>query len=107
VTDEVVILDDVVIPAEDADGWLDRWREEYLPGAKARGLRLAGVWRGSTGDPDRVTILIHWTLSSVDAFWAARSAAASDPSVVAFWRKTDVVVFARDRRVLAAVEPRP
>lgn len=100
---EVAIFDELVLPADAVDGWLEAWEAGYLPGARSRGLELGGVWRGATEDPDRAAVVVHWTVPTVAAFFASRGRAATDPEVRAFWRDTDRIAISRDRRVLGAV----
>ena len=99
----VIILDDLEFKAEDAEPWLDRWRHEYLPAARARGLRLEGIWRGATRDPAAVSVVIQWSLPSVEDLGAARRAVLEDRQpVLSFWDATDATALSRDRRILAA-----
>ena len=101
-SDEVVIIDDVLLPVGEADSWLRNWRSDYLPHARDRGMELRGVWRGWTREPANVSIVVHWTLPTVDAFWSARNKAAHDTTIGDFWARTDGIAVARDRRVFAA-----
>ena len=103
----VVIFDEVILPVEAADGWLQRWRADYLPGALRRGLRLEGAWRGFTEDPARATVLIQWSVPAVELFFATRGPAVADPDVAEFWDATDRLAVTRSRRVLgdAGVTP--
>ncbi|MFD0902976.1 hypothetical protein [Actinomadura sediminis] len=96
------ILDTVVLPEREADGWLRRCRAEYLPGARERGLRLERVWRSYTG-PEQVAVHLLWSLPTPYDFYAMRATAAADPSVTAFWSATDTLAHARERRVLEEV----
>lgn len=104
---EVTIFDELILPAGEADRWLDRWRSDYLPGAVDRGLDLRGAWRGSTEEPAETAIVIQWRVPSVEAFFASRGRAGADEQVQAFWAATDEVAIRRDRRVLgdAGLEP--
>lgn len=101
----VTILDEVTLVAGDVDGWLARWRSEYVPAARDRGLDLVAVWTGGTRDPQCDTVVIQWRLPSVGVFWSSRQAAAADPQVASFWAATDAIARHRDRRVLRPGQP--
>lgn len=101
----VTIFDEVVLPAAEADAWLARWRAQYLPGARQRGLQLRGAWRGHTEDPEHAVVVIHWNLATIEAFFASRGQAGADPEVADFWATTDQVAISRNRRVLEDITP--
>ncbi|POX57195.1 hypothetical protein C3489_00245 [Streptomyces sp. Ru71] len=100
----VQILDTVVLTGDQVEGWLRRWRTEYLPGARERGMVAERVWRTWTG-PDTAAVRILWSLPDSGAFFAARSAAKRDPRVTAFWAATDEIARGRKRQVLEPVDP--
>ena len=95
----VTIFDEVVLPAADADGWLERWRTQYLPAAGRRGLQLRGTWRGYTEDPEHAVVVIQWNVATIEAFFASRGGV--DAAVTDFWDATDRLAISRNRRVLA------
>ncbi|KAB2389982.1 hypothetical protein [Actinomadura montaniterrae] len=96
------VLDTVVLPEPTVEMWLRRWRGEYLPGARERGLRFERMWRCYTG-PEQVTVYLLWSLQTAYDFYAMRAAAAADPSVTEFWAATDALAHDRERRVLEEV----
>ncbi|MGW5223770.1 hypothetical protein ACWEP5_02265 [Nocardia niigatensis] len=96
-------MDRVVLPADRAEGWLSRWRGEYLPGATARGLRSPQVLCEHTG-ADSVAVQIIWELPGIYEFYGMRGADAADPAVSAFWSDTDAIALTRERHVLAVQE---
>lgn len=98
----VQVLDVVVLAGDKVEEWLRRWRTEYLPGAVGRGMAEERLWRTWTG-ADTVAVRILWSLPDSAAFFAARSAAAADPHVTAFWAYTDEIALDRDRQVLEPV----
>ncbi|MFI0350719.1 hypothetical protein [Actinomadura sp. 9N407] len=97
---EVNVLETIVLPADEEGRWLERWREDYLPAARSRGLRHERTWRSHEG-PDTIALHILWWLSSPYDFYAMRTAAGRDPSVAEFWAATDTVARTRERRVMA------
>ncbi len=103
-TDRIVILDEVRVRAGTADAWIDRWRTDYLPAARGRGLRLRGLWTASTEDADVEVVVVQWSVDRVGRYWAARWLATDDPAVTAFWQWTDATVLRRARQVFAARE---
>ncbi|MFF2505466.1 Dabb family protein [Streptomyces sp. NPDC058067] len=100
--EEVHILDRLVLPADEAEPWLGRWRADYLPAARGRDMSPARVWHGHTG-PDTVEVRVLWTMPGVMAFFGMRSVAGADPRIAEFWERTDAVAVERDRRVLQPV----
>lgn len=103
--DAVMVLDEVVLPVALADDWQRLWRDTYLPAAQERGLRLRGLWRGWTEDPDQVRIVVSWSLPGAGPYWVARWAASADPGVGEFWRRTDEIAVSRTRSALENVLP--
>ena len=100
----LTILDEITLAAGDVDGWLARWRSEYAPAARLRGLELVAIWAGGTRDPQRSTVVIQWRVASNRAFWESRQAATADSQVASFWAATDEIAVYRDRRVLQPLE---
>ena len=101
----MIVIDDITLATDDVDTWLARWRSEYAPAARSRGLELVGIWTGGTSDPHRSTVVVQWRIPSIGVFWASRQAAAADPQVASFWQATDAIALARERKVLVPVEP--
>ena len=99
--ERVIILDEVMLPADAQGDWIQSWRMEYLPRAQERGLQLRGVWRGWDTDPTRMLTVICWSLPKVGRYWAARWAATEEADVREFWSRTDRLAISRSRRVLA------
>lgn len=97
----VTIFDEVLLPTAAVEAWLEGWRADYVPAADARGLKLEGVWRGHTEDPDHAVVVIQWKLATIDAFFASRGQGGVDPRVTDFWEETDELAISRNRRVLA------
>ncbi|WP_405752309.1 NIPSNAP family protein [Streptomyces sp. NBC_01411] len=100
---QVQVHDRVVLEVDDAGPWLERWREDYLPRARTRGMTLRGVYRAHTGT-GTVALSVVWTLPSPYAFYEMRAAAAADPEVAAFWAYTDALAVERDRRASRPLE---
>lgn len=105
--DAVVVLDELVLPADRGDEWRRLWREHYLPGAQRRGLHLRGLWQGWTEDPDEVRVVVCWSIPRVSTYWKARWAAAGDASVEEFWRRTDEMAVSRNRSSLQNLPTAP
>jgi hypothetical protein len=97
---EVTIFDEVVLPADAVEAWLEEWRADYVPGANARGLALQGVWRGFTEHPDHAVVVIQWSVATIPGFFASRGQGGADPRVTDFWEQTDELAISRSRRVL-------
>ncbi len=101
--DAVVVLDEIVLPADRVEQWQQLWRDDYLPAAQQRGLALRGVWRGWTERPDEVSVVVCWSLPRVAQYWVARWSASDDPAVEEFWRTTDELAVSRRRTSLENV----
>lgn len=99
----VQVVDHVVLPIDQVEPWLERWRTGYLPGAQARGMSMAGMARRYAG-PDKVLVHIAWDVPGIYGFYALRGATATDPDIARFWAETDTVAVARDRHVLEPLE---
>lgn len=104
-SDAVVVLDEVVLPAEQVEEWQRLWRDGYLPAAQDRGLRLRGLWRGWTEDPAHVCVVVCWSLPRIGGYWVARWSASEEPAVAEFWRLTDEIAVSRRRTSLENVLP--
>ncbi|MER7396896.1 hypothetical protein ABT381_15445 [Streptomyces sp. NPDC000151] len=101
-TSGVQVLDLVVLPAGEVEPWLRRWRTDYLPGARGRGMVAERLWRTWTG-PETVAVRILWSVRDSGAFFVARAASAGDVRVAEFWARTDEIALDRDRQVLEPV----
>jgi len=98
--DAIVRIDDITLAPGHRGHFVDLLRSQYVPGAQARGLELVDIALTPPVDaPDLEThVVIIWRLAGVDAFWHARRAAMTDPSVPAFWDGTADLVTRRTRR---------
>lgn len=99
----VRVVDNVVLPSEQVEPWLARWRADYLPGARARGMSMAALARRYAG-PETVAVHITWDVPGIYEFYGMRGAAAADPDVARFWSETDAVAVGRERRVFESLE---
>ncbi|MFB7717648.1 hypothetical protein [Nocardia sp. NPDC056100] len=99
----VRVLDRVILPADQVEDWLARWRTDYLPGATARGLLGPQLLREHAGT-DAVALQIIWELPGIYDFYGMRAAAAADPAVTEFWAATDALALGRERHVMAVQE---
>lgn len=100
----VRVLDRVVLPADQVDPWLTRWRTDYLPGATARGLREPHIWR-EFHNPDAIALQIIWELPGIYDFYGMRGMAAADPTVTRFWADTDAIAVSRERHIMQEETP--
>lgn len=103
---KISILDRIVVRPGRRDEFLTGWRQNYLPGARARGLTLAGICvvppQEFLGLPSDITIV--WTVPDHRAFFGMRGQAGADPAVAAFWTWCDALIERRERHVGAALE---
>jgi hypothetical protein len=100
----IYILDRVSIKPGQLSRYQQRLREQYLPGARARGLQLVGSWVTPPLEVEQGNeLLLLWSLPDVRAFWAMR-AGGGDPDAVAFWQQAAQLGEHRERRFLCRVE---
>jgi hypothetical protein len=98
----VVIVDELVARPGRAAEVLSRYRQEYVPAARERGLRLLHEWvsppvlleHGSN------TLVVVWGVDGPDGWWRAR-AGGRDPGVIGFWERLTPLLEVRRRRHLA------
>lgn len=103
---KIGIVDRLIVRPGRREEFLRGLRQEYLPGARARGLTLAGIYVVPAEEiealPSDVTIV--WTLPDYPAFFAMRGQAGADPSVAAFWSWCAALIERRERHVGAALD---
>lgn len=99
----VRVVDNVVLPSDQVEPWLARWRADYVSGARARGMTVATLARRYAG---RETVAVHitWDVPGIYEFYAVRGAAAADPDVARFWSETDAIAVGRDRHIFESLE---
>lgn len=99
----VRVVDNVLLPSDQVEPWLARWRTDYLPAARARGMTMVTLARRYAG-PETVAVHITWNVPGIYEFYAVRGAAAADPGVARFWSETDAVAVGRDRHAFESLE---
>lgn len=97
------VLDVAEVREESLQSFLRILVDEYLPGARQRGLRVEGVWRTpAEAGPPSVTVL--WAVDGWDDWARARSLASRDPSVGDCARRLRSLCVEATRRFLVPVD---
>ncbi|HEV7712935.1 MAG TPA: SDR family oxidoreductase [Asanoa sp.] len=101
----VFVVDELVSKPGRAREVLDRYAAEYVPGARARGMRL----RQTLVSPPTLladgsnTIQVTWEVDGLDGWWRAR-AGGRDDAVTGFWDGLALCLESRSRRHYAAAD---
>ena len=96
------LLDEIVADAEQLPALRQLLAEHYLPGAKARGMALAGIWVSPpvTVPGELRTLWLQWELADLASWWRMRAQAGFDPAIAALWREVDALCRSRRRHAL-------
>lgn len=105
----VYLVDRLTARPGRAQELLQAYRERYLPGAQARGLRLERtllsppLWLEEQSN----TIEFVWAMDGAAGFWAMTQQARLDPAVRDWWREARELIETRERYLSATVEELP
>ena len=101
------ILDQIEIDADKLPALQQLITERYLPGAIARGMKLARSWVSPPlalmNDP--MTLWVLWEVAHVGEWWGMRVRAAADPTLPVYWADVDKLCKKRDRHYLVDTAP--
>lgn len=101
---EVFVIDRVVTRPGCARAFVDRYLDEYAPGARGRGMTLRDVLVSPPiwfiDQPNTVTIT--WTLPGPRAWWEMTWQGRPDPSLGQWWDGIAGLIVERTRNVAAA-----
>lgn len=104
--DAIHLLDEFVVEPAQLPALRALLTERYLPGARERGLALAGEWVSPPvaipGEPN--TLWLLWRLPDVAGWWQMRFQAGADPAVAALWAELAPLCRARRRHTLVAAD---
>ena len=101
---EIYVLDRIQVRPGQLQACRDRLREGYLPGAQERGLTLVGSWVTPPVELEQGNeLLVLWSLSGVDAFWAMRGGGGAE-ELGDFWRDIDALAVRRERQFMTDSE---
>ncbi|MAT95255.1 MAG: hypothetical protein CME59_22010 [Halioglobus sp.] len=94
----ITVQDRITVQAVTLDSLERLFREDYLPGAAQRGLRLVATRVSppvlTANAPLTYTLL--WQVADVGAWWAMR-AQSGVPEIAAFWAAVDALCLSRER----------
>jgi len=111
----VFILDEITVKPGLAAQYRELYREQYMPGAKRRGMQLEGAWQNPPGMdfPERPTTLYYlWSVEDTRAWWAMRLSRTPEGrderfDKHAFWQRSDSLTAGRSRKFLSALDDLP
>jgi hypothetical protein len=99
----IFILDQLVSRDGEGEALHTLYRDEYIPGAEARGMKLVHrlvsppLWL----DDGANRLLFLWRLPDADGFWRKNNLGRRDPVVQGWWAKVDRLAASRRRDTLA------
>lgn len=100
----IYILDCVKLRPGQLEAYQKALREEYLPGARERGMQLCGSWITPPVEVEEGNELVTlWSLPSIEAFWAVRSSRAGQ-ELEAWWKESDRLTLSRERKFMTPAE---
>jgi hypothetical protein len=99
---KVYLVDQLMAKAGQAQALLQAYREHYIPGAQARGMRLEHSWVMPPLwlEQQSNTLLFVWSLRGAIDFWAASFQGRQDPALEDWWwRQAAPLIESRQRYV--------
>jgi hypothetical protein len=105
----IYVLDRIALKPGRLRQWRELFERSYLPGARARGLALVGLFAEPPVELDEEggELVALWSLPDLAAFWRMRLRALADPGVERFWRESGELILARERRFLSRLDEAP
>jgi hypothetical protein len=100
----VYLVDQVVVKPGQGEAFLNAYRERYVPGAQARGMRLEKTWVSPPMwlDDQSNTLLFIWSLQGAQGFWAMSFQGRQDPSLQQWWHEEAASMIESRQRYLAS-----
>jgi hypothetical protein len=101
------VLDQIEIDADKLAALQLLIGERYVPGALARGMKLARSWIAPPVATALVpnTLWVLWELPDIGAWWGMRARAGADPETVEYWAAVDRLCNKRERHYLIDTAP--
>lgn len=98
--DRIYVYDEIAVPHTRWKQLRGAYLEQYVPGARARGMTLEGAWRSPPIDlPDRASTLhFLWSLPDAAAWWKMRLDAIEEKT--RWWSFVDSIAVSRKRTVM-------
>jgi hypothetical protein len=105
----IYVLDRITLKPGRLREYRELLERSYLPGARARGLELVGLFATPPLELDDASneLLALWSLPDLAAFWRVRMRAVADPGVERFWRESEAFILTRERRYLCRLDEAP
>lgn len=103
---EIFVIDRVITRPGCARRFVDAYRAEYAPGARARGMTLRDILVSPPiwFDDDTNVITATWSLPSAQAWWEMTWKGRPDPAVGEWWSRIDELVAERSRSFAATAD---
>ncbi|MFV8817884.1 hypothetical protein [Haliea sp. E17] len=107
----VYILDEITVKPGVCQQYQALYRDEYMPEARRRGMRLEGAWQHPPVEEfagHATTLYYLWSVEDVPAWWAMRLSRSPDGTderlaKLAWWQKNDALTERRERKFLSAL----
>ena len=102
----VYLIDQVTPKPGLAQAFVQAWRERYVPGAQARGMRLEHIWVTPPLwlEDQSNTLTIIWSVRGAEGFWSMSYQGRQDPSLQDWWwNEAAPMIESRQRHVASDV----
>jgi hypothetical protein len=104
----ILILDEIEAKPGMAAQVREAYRQDYVPAAKARGMKLEAAWQNPPAieiEELPVTLFWLWSVEGEAGWWKQRLSRKADGSderedKLAFWQSLEPVILSRKRRML-------
>lgn len=106
----VYLVDQLVARPGQAQALLRAYREHYVPGAQARGMRLEQSWVMPPLwlEEQSNTLLFVWSLQGAGGFWGMTFQGRQDPALQDWWwRQAAPMIESRQRGIAAGIDDLP
>lgn len=103
-SETVYLVDQVVVKPGQAQAFLQAYRERYVPGAQARGMRLERTWvTPPLWLADQCnTLLLIWSLQGAAGFWAMSFQGRRDSALQDWWWQEAAPMIESRQRYIAS-----
>ena len=103
--DVTVYLVDQIVPKPGlAQAFMREYRERYVPGAQARGMRLEHSWVTPPVwlEDQSNTLIVIWSLRGAEGFWSMSFQGRQDPSLQDWWWREAAPMIESRQRFIAS-----
>ena len=99
----IYIMDQITLKSGSVTAFMNCFETSYLPAAMQRKmiLSLRSVSPPVELEGQSSEVILLWTINEIGDFWSMRKEAKADASVASFWRKAELWIDTRNRKVLS------